>query len=540
MNCEKFRELMTGFLDGDLPMSLQTEAQEHLDSCALCQEEIALDTELVSLMRQMPRERAPQSLSASVLVRVDKEPGATRQGLFGWLAPPRNLRVLEAFAAVGVIAIGAFIYTHISNLSRERASSRKLETSLSLAQPDSRAELKSETPTHEPTLGTSSRGEILRQEETSGQKAGIAKKPAEAAQDTEGARVTTLGEPPHGPVQDTTEQARQLSPSGNLGLALDDRPQTHDQPKAPTLPPAAPPVETKAGVESSIAVGRPVPTPAPTVGKAPAAARAFSETAAPHTSLPESKGRDLFYSQPPPPSAPEPSLQENRIGAVATMDSLSAKSAAVGGMFTGGSAVANQQQVLINVIGGKSKTGPVLVQSLSDEVSRLFVANGGRVTAQQNSVGQAGAGFGVVNSALKDEQIAQAEVQGEVPSAAFGSFVADLESLDFLPVFVADKDATARQANASEMLREKPARKGQRVAGYFLLQQIDQATSLPVEKFAPASVNPPGYNLESEGRTARQTQETKAQEIPEASPMVQIQIQIRGVADANEARQFPK
>ena len=73
MSHDAIQELLSGYLDGDLPAEERARVEEHLDACAECREELELLQATLSALHDMPRLRAPGGFFETVMERVGAE-----------------------------------------------------------------------------------------------------------------------------------------------------------------------------------------------------------------------------------------------------------------------------------------------------------------------------------------------------------------------------------------------------------------------------------------------------------------------------------
>jgi anti-sigma factor RsiW len=74
MTCEEFEELMTAYLEGELPPHKRQIFEEHIGSCKQCQEEMSRYENCTRIFRKFVRdEDPPATLRKAVFERCDCE-----------------------------------------------------------------------------------------------------------------------------------------------------------------------------------------------------------------------------------------------------------------------------------------------------------------------------------------------------------------------------------------------------------------------------------------------------------------------------------
>jgi anti-sigma factor RsiW len=125
MDCEKYKEMISAQMDGELPPDEEAILDHHLKECGDCsdfQEKLA---ELQSLSVRRNIEPFPSELEAVILEKARKShnrPGLIRQMVFGHYKIPKGL----AWAAmILIIALAAALFSHPSRfVQAENGSGR--------------------------------------------------------------------------------------------------------------------------------------------------------------------------------------------------------------------------------------------------------------------------------------------------------------------------------------------------------------------------------------------------------------------------------
>jgi hypothetical protein len=104
MECVRTEDILSAYLDGDLPEREREEVTAHLRKCPRCAEEERALRETVSLLRTLPVEKAPPGLLAGVRRRIGEEKAA--EPLWKKLFLPAHVKIpLEAAAVVLVFLL---------------------------------------------------------------------------------------------------------------------------------------------------------------------------------------------------------------------------------------------------------------------------------------------------------------------------------------------------------------------------------------------------------------------------------------------------
>ncbi|HYM10376.1 MAG TPA: anti-sigma factor [Bryobacterales bacterium] len=108
MNCQDTRELVHGYIDGELDLMHNVEIERHLRECATCAELYEGQQALRSAVRDRSLYfRAPQDLRQRVQQAVRREAGGTAQArVIRWPARRRWLTAAASIAAAVTLAVG--------------------------------------------------------------------------------------------------------------------------------------------------------------------------------------------------------------------------------------------------------------------------------------------------------------------------------------------------------------------------------------------------------------------------------------------------
>lgn len=106
MECTRTEDLLSGYLDGDLPEGEREGIAAHLGQCPRCAEEERALKETLSLLRNLPAEKAPPGLLEGVLRRIGQEKEAVP--LWKKLFLPAHIKIPLEAAAVALIFLLAY------------------------------------------------------------------------------------------------------------------------------------------------------------------------------------------------------------------------------------------------------------------------------------------------------------------------------------------------------------------------------------------------------------------------------------------------
>lgn len=74
MNCKEFEELMTAYLDGELPQDMRDSFEQHIKSCDRCQAEMSTYENCKRIFRRFVKEEnPPEALRKAVFERCGCE-----------------------------------------------------------------------------------------------------------------------------------------------------------------------------------------------------------------------------------------------------------------------------------------------------------------------------------------------------------------------------------------------------------------------------------------------------------------------------------
>lgn len=107
MNCGKVQNLLSCYIDRELPGVEMLHIQRHLDTCSECRREYQTLLSVKRLLSEMPAVSPPESLEERLVEKVLGSPAPARSRALPWL--PRPLwRPLAVAAAVAAIALGVW------------------------------------------------------------------------------------------------------------------------------------------------------------------------------------------------------------------------------------------------------------------------------------------------------------------------------------------------------------------------------------------------------------------------------------------------
>jgi len=107
MDCDRSRDLISEFLDKELPPQLSLEVKEHCLACASCRKEFQELRSAVQALRETPREQPPQDLEARILDSVRAFPATAGGSLIGGArSRRRGIAPLVLAAAAALLLVG--------------------------------------------------------------------------------------------------------------------------------------------------------------------------------------------------------------------------------------------------------------------------------------------------------------------------------------------------------------------------------------------------------------------------------------------------
>lgn len=132
MTCEKVRQLLSDYLDGELSPAVTEGVQSHLYRCSHCERELQALRRTVQLLAVYGRQRVPVDCRGPVLARLRAGEEARRVSPWGWcrllpkLAPlptaPGWARASAAAAVVLALVVGTFLVRSGPTAGVERPS----------------------------------------------------------------------------------------------------------------------------------------------------------------------------------------------------------------------------------------------------------------------------------------------------------------------------------------------------------------------------------------------------------------------------------
>ncbi|MFH1732635.1 MAG: zf-HC2 domain-containing protein, partial [Planctomycetota bacterium] len=101
MKCEEIKELLSEYVDGELPAADAASVGQHLAGCDACRAEFEALRQTAALVRSLPRADAPEGLTRAVTESVGKQMVGRRRaavlrwtGVGGWLAAAAALIIV--------------------------------------------------------------------------------------------------------------------------------------------------------------------------------------------------------------------------------------------------------------------------------------------------------------------------------------------------------------------------------------------------------------------------------------------------------------
>ena len=111
MNCEKYQELISAFIDGELTAEESINLQNHLDQCPACRRLMEEVKELHSLIASEDKTRMPIDVEKQILIDVSKRKRDKKEpaGFFGgYYRVPRGA-VWAALVLLVLLAVNSIL-----------------------------------------------------------------------------------------------------------------------------------------------------------------------------------------------------------------------------------------------------------------------------------------------------------------------------------------------------------------------------------------------------------------------------------------------
>jgi len=108
MNCGKVQNLLSCYIDRELPGVDMLSIQRHLDGCYECRREYQTLLQVKRLLSELPVVSPPVSLEHQLVEKVFSSP--IPAGRWGVSIPRRWMRPLAVAAALGAITLGAWYF----------------------------------------------------------------------------------------------------------------------------------------------------------------------------------------------------------------------------------------------------------------------------------------------------------------------------------------------------------------------------------------------------------------------------------------------
>lgn len=104
MNCDKVRQLLSAFHDGELPASKIPEVERHLTSCADCREALASVDRVGQIARKLLDNSRVVDLWPNIASQLNEEVSPRRSLVKDWFT--RRVLAVVAVASVAVVGVG--------------------------------------------------------------------------------------------------------------------------------------------------------------------------------------------------------------------------------------------------------------------------------------------------------------------------------------------------------------------------------------------------------------------------------------------------
>ncbi len=114
MSCEWNRELLTGWLDGELTSDERAEVEKHLPACKSCRRELEELRDLVGAVKSLPEHPAPASISEGVRKEISGSAGGGKVHSF----PRRKWSWIESALSAAAVLFVAVNVVYPGKLNR--------------------------------------------------------------------------------------------------------------------------------------------------------------------------------------------------------------------------------------------------------------------------------------------------------------------------------------------------------------------------------------------------------------------------------------
>jgi len=110
MNHEEVKEQLSAYLDGELDAPIAEAVERHLRECSECRDELRSLKRTVSMLRSLPRAKAPNDLLERVRVGISSPPAEVSRGerIFRW-----SRKFVPLLAAAGILLVLAVGYMKV-------------------------------------------------------------------------------------------------------------------------------------------------------------------------------------------------------------------------------------------------------------------------------------------------------------------------------------------------------------------------------------------------------------------------------------------
>jgi anti-sigma factor RsiW len=116
MKCEKFKEIISAFIDSEASPLEQLALQKHLEACGECKRELVLQYRVKNMVREEQSAQKEISLSSSVMERIKRLPLKPRKST----AKSFALSLVSRFSAAAIIlaaTVATVFYTYSNHIN---------------------------------------------------------------------------------------------------------------------------------------------------------------------------------------------------------------------------------------------------------------------------------------------------------------------------------------------------------------------------------------------------------------------------------------
>ncbi len=118
MKHDDIRDMLSGYIDGEVTAAEKAEIEEHLTTCAECSDALVELRKTIQLVKNIEETEPPAWMTQKIMAKVRAE-GSAKKGFFRKLFFPLHIKLpIEAVAALFLAATAYYIYQNIQPVQR--------------------------------------------------------------------------------------------------------------------------------------------------------------------------------------------------------------------------------------------------------------------------------------------------------------------------------------------------------------------------------------------------------------------------------------